>query len=113
MKRYSRPAAARSFFQQVYQLVKQIPPGQVATYGQIAAMLGDPRGARTVGWAMRAVPEGSGVPWHRVLNARGKISLFSFEGGDLQRYLLEQEGVVFDGTGKVDLGVYGWTGPTA
>ncbi len=110
MARNSRPAAASSFFRQVHELVRQIPLGRVATYGQIATMLGDPRAARTVGWAMRAVPEGSDVPWHRVLNARGRVSLYAFEGGDLQRYLLEQEGVVFDEAGKVNLDRYGWRG---
>jgi methylated-DNA-protein-cysteine methyltransferase-like protein len=86
-----------------------VPPGRVATYGQVAAIAGLPRHARQVGYAMHALPEGSDVPWHRVINARGEISLRSrSKGGDglaegYQRHLLEQEGVGFDARGRVDL----------
>jgi methylated-DNA-protein-cysteine methyltransferase-like protein len=101
----------RSFFEQVYQVVRRIPRGQVATYGQIARLLGKPRAARTVGWALHSLPEGSGVPWQRVVNARGSISLDARgPGGAIQRLLLEAEGVVFDEEGRLDLGVYGWCG---
>ncbi len=96
-----------TFFDQVYALVRRIPPGKVATYGQIAALLGNPRGARTVGWAMRACPED--VPWHRVINSQGRISTGpSRDEIPLQRVLLEAEGVVFDPSGKIDLAVYQW-----
>ncbi len=101
------------FFHQVYRVVQQIPAGKVATYGQIAALLGYPRAARTVGWAMRALPEGSGVPWHRVINGRGRISTSGQEHDvDPQRQRLEAEGIVFDADGRVDLKVYGWAGLT-
>ena len=100
-----------SFFDQVFRLVRCIPPGRVASYGQIAALLGNPRAARTVGWALRATPDDSEVPWQRVINARGTISLGSDRhGAAIQRTPLEEEGVTFDDQGRVDLEVYGWAG---
>jgi methylated-DNA-protein-cysteine methyltransferase-like protein len=105
-------ATKSSLFEQIHNLVRQIPPGKVATYGQIARWLGLPRAARTVGWALRATPEASGVPWQRVINARGTVSFGSGSPGAFhQRALLEEEGVVFDSNGRVDLDVYGWAGP--
>ena len=99
------------FFEQVYQVVQRIPPGKVATYGQIARLLGQPRAARTVGWALHSIPEGSHVPWHRVLNAQGTISLeASGPGGAIQKALLEAEGVGFGEGNRVDLKAYGWAG---
>jgi methylated-DNA-protein-cysteine methyltransferase-like protein len=97
-----------SFFKRVYQVVQQIPPGSVATYGQIARLLGERHAARTVGWAMRASTDPD-VPWHRVLNAQGRISAAErrAESG-LQRALLEEEGVVFEEDGRVDLAVFRW-----
>lgn len=100
------------FFQQVWALVRQIPPGQVATYGQIAEILESPRAARTVGWALHSLPEGSGVPWHRVINREGRISTSQHpQGHGEQRCLLEMEGVEFDERGHVSLQAYGWDGP--
>ena len=93
----------------VYELVRRIPPGRVATYGQIAEFAGRCT-PRMVGYAMASVPHGSDVPWHRVINSRGEISLRG-EGHDLQRAMLEAEGVVFDPDGRVDLRTFGWTGP--
>jgi methylated-DNA-protein-cysteine methyltransferase-like protein len=93
-------------FAEVHALVRRIPPGKVATYGWIARWLGWERGARTVGWAMRACP--ADVPWHRVVNARGGISQGDVEE---QRMRLEDEGVTFDRWGRVDLERYGWEGP--
>lgn len=101
-----------SFFEQVRRVVRLIPAGQVATYGQIARILGAPRAARTVGWALHDLPQGSDVPWQRVVNARGSISLESRGmGGAIQRALLEEEGVRFNPEGRIDLAVYGWQGP--
>ncbi len=100
---------ATSFFAQVYQVVRRIPPGKVATYGQIARLLGQPRAARTVGWALQTIPEGSDVPWHRVVNSRGTISLEAC-GAAIQRALLEEEGVALDESGRINLEVYGWAG---
>ena len=101
------------FFQQVWDLVCQVPHGQVTTYGQIAEILGSPRSARTVGWALHALPAGLDVPWHRVINREGKISTSRHpQGHGEQRRLLEREGVRFDEHGRVDLRVYGWDGPS-
>ncbi len=93
-------------FEAVYAAVRQIPAGKVATYGQIARWLGWERGARTVGWALRSAPPG--VPWHRVVNGRGAISIL--EGAE-QRLRLEAEGVHFDALERIDLRVYGFSGP--
>jgi methylated-DNA-protein-cysteine methyltransferase-like protein len=101
------------FFHQVYRVVRLIPPGKVATYGQIAELLGHPRAARTVGWALHALPEDSDVPWHRVINARGRISTSCREhGAGVQRRCLEAEGVVFGPDARVDLKIYRWEGLT-
>jgi methylated-DNA-protein-cysteine methyltransferase related protein len=97
------------FFENVWKVVLQIPRGKVASYGQIAALLGSPRAARTVGWAMNSTPDELDIPWHRVINSRGRISLNENEqGGNLQRLLLEQEGVKFNIKGFVDLDRYQW-----
>ena len=98
------------FFKRVYRLVRQVPPGKVTSYGAIARMLGHPRAARTVGWALHSLPEGSDVPWHRVINSQGRISISRREhSGALQRALLEAEGVEFDADGTVDWDRFGWT----
>lgn len=95
-------------------VVAAIPAGRVATYGQVAALAGIPGHARQVGYAMRTLPEGSRVPWQRVLNGRGEVSRRAGEGFELgpsqgfQRHLLREEGVVFDAQGRVDLARYGW-----
>lgn len=90
-----------SFFQQVYDLVAQIPAGKVVSYGQLARMLGNPRGARAVGWAMRTCPDG--LAWQRVIRADGSIA-----GGEVQRALLRAEGVAFLPDGRVDFRQSGW-----
>ena len=101
------------FFEAVYQLVCMIPSGKVASYGQIADFLGHPRGARTVGWALHDLPGGMDVPWHRVVNARGCISTPSDAAGtNLQRELLESEGIVFDADGCIDMARDRWEGPS-
>src|SRR5215470_8695496 len=102
------------FFSHVYRLVSQIPKGKVVTYGQVATLLGAPRAARAVGTALRYLPRplSRTVPWQRVINAAGGISL----RGDVvrteeQRWLLENEGIEFDRHGKVNLKKYRWAGP--
>lgn len=95
-----------SFFSRVYALVRKIPRGKVATYGQIARAIGAPGAARTVGWAMHDCPDN--VPWHRVVNARGEISLRPTAGYHEQRARLKTEGVRFNRAGKIDLKKYGW-----
>jgi methylated-DNA-protein-cysteine methyltransferase related protein len=96
----------------VYALVKRIPRGRVASYGQLAATLGLPRHARHVGNALANTPETIKIPWHRVVSARGEISIRrkNWQSGsdELQRILLEAEGVVFTPSGKIDLDRYGW-----
>ena len=100
---------ATSFYERVYALVRQIPVGKVVTYGQVAALLGSPQAARAVGYALRAAPTHSGLPWHRVINHRGQISpRYPAQGPILQRLLLEAEGVCFDAHDGVDLAVYRW-----
>jgi methylated-DNA-protein-cysteine methyltransferase-like protein len=95
-----------TFSRAVHGLVRRIPRGRIATYGQIAASLGRPRAARAVGWAMKHCP--AGVPWHRVVNARGGISRRPNAGSMLtQRLLLEQEGVPVR-RGRVSLARHGW-----
>ncbi len=101
------------FFDQVYILVRQIPRGRVASYGQIAALLGHPRAARTVGWALYALRETqvADVPWQRVINHAGRITI-ARAGLDpaVQRRLLEDEGVEFDENSYVDMRRFGWRG---
>lgn len=102
-----------NFFERVYLLVQQIPRGRVASYGQIAALLGHPQAARTVGWALNALrgSDVNDVPWQRVINSAGRISISRADlGADLQHALLEEEGIEFDARGYVDLGRYGWEG---
>jgi len=100
----------QGFFSVVYEIVVGIPPGAVMTYGQIAQIAGNPRAARAVGYALRAVPEGADIPWHRVVNSRGEISSRKTLRGDddrvLQRMLLESEGVVFNNLSRIDLKKY-------
>ena len=98
------------FFAHVYQVVRMIPFGQVATYGQIARIVSHKGAARTVGWALNALSEGTDVPWHRVINTRGEISQRDRADDELdQRELLEREGVRFQ-NGRTDLSVYQWEG---
>ncbi len=102
-----------SFFERVYAVVRQIPRGKVASYGQIAALLGHPQAARTVGWALNALrgSDIADVPWQRVINSAGRISISRADlGAEFQRALLEQEGVEFDARGYVDLKQFGWQG---
>lgn len=102
------------FFTHVYRLVRKVPRGKVVTYGQVAAILGAPRAARAVGSALRHLPRplSQKVPWQRVINASGGISLRGDVGrAEHQRWLLETEGVEFDRNGKVDLREYRWRGP--
>ena len=94
-----------SIYKKIYNTVSQIPYGQVATYGQIARIVGN-CSARMVGYALAATPNNVEIPWHRVINSQGKISVIAFE--DLQRKLLESEGIVFNNSGKVNLQKYRW-----
>src|SRR5689334_10411297 len=97
-----------TFYDDVYALVAQVPSGHVVTFGQIARMAGAPRSARAVGYAMNNLPYQSRVPWWRVLNASGAISFREGPGPQLQRAMLEEEGVSFDLYGRADLGRFRW-----
>ena len=114
---YSSPPNQQAYYEQVWNLVRQIPRGKVAAYGQIALMIPPPAGVdfdsykafspRWVGGAMAACPDD--VPWQRVINSQGKISPRP-GGAEKQRLLLEQEGVEFDAKDRVDFKKYGWKG---
>jgi methylated-DNA-protein-cysteine methyltransferase related protein len=114
--RYTSPPNQQVYYEQVWNLVRQIPRGKVVSYGQIALMLPPPNGVefeaykafgpRWVGGAMAACPDD--VPWQRVINSQGKIS--DRPGAERQRQLLEEEGVLFM-KDKVDFRKYGWSGP--
>ncbi len=102
-----------NFFERVYRVVKLIPRGRVASYGHIAALLGHPQAARTVGWALASLSpaQAAEVPWQRVINHAGRISISRADlTADLQRRLLEGEGIEFDERGYVDMRRFGWEG---
>ncbi|HEX7975237.1 MAG TPA: MGMT family protein [Anaerolineales bacterium] len=116
---FTSPPDPLAFNAQVWEIVRQIPSGTVATYGQIAGLIPTPQGistrdygafgARWVGGAMAACPPD--VPWQRVINSQGQISLRRGGGHIRQRQLLEDEGVVFDERERVNLAHFGWKGP--
>lgn len=96
-------------FEKVYEVVRQIPKGKVATYGQIAKIIGEPRKAKIVGWALHSNPYKETVPCHRVVNRNGELSgSFAFGGMEVQRKLLEEEGIIFDENGRINLQKYLW-----
>jgi methylated-DNA-protein-cysteine methyltransferase-like protein len=97
-------------YERVYAVVRRIPRGSVATYGQVAALAGLPGRARLVGYALHALHDGSPLPWHRVIAAGGRLSLATSNpsAGLTQRLRLHREGVVFDGRGRVDLDRFRW-----
>jgi len=118
-----KPPDPDSFNAVVWTIVKQIPEGQVATYGQIANMIPPPDGvippdynrlgARWVGNAMNSTPDGEGIPWQRVINSKGEVSLpKGSPGASKQRTLLEDEGIKFSDKGRINFKVYGWNGPS-
>jgi methylated-DNA-protein-cysteine methyltransferase related protein len=100
----------RSKYQKIYDVVRKIPPGKVATYGQVAELAGIYGKARLVGYALFRVEIASDIPWQRVVNSKGEISYsIAREGGDyLQKTLLEQEGIEFDRSHRIDLKIYRW-----
>lgn len=116
---FTSPPDRMAYFELVWQVVRMIPPGKVTSYGRIAGYLPPPagmserayaaRGARMVGGAMAACPVD--VPWQRVINSQGKVSLRQGSGGEKQRELLQVEGVEFDEKDRVDFGRYLWEGP--
>src|SRR5690349_1681308 len=102
-------SATSSTHDTILAVVRRIPRGRVATYGQIAALAGLARQPRLVGYALHALPASTTVPWHRVINARGMVSIRSDRTASLsQRLLLEREGIVFDARGRLSLVRFGW-----
>jgi len=118
MTQFTSSPNKQAFNEKVWVIVRQIPPGKVTSYGQIAAMIPPPEGmnpksydafaARWVGGAMAACP--NDVPWQRVINSQGKLSVRA--GAELQRELLESEGIVFNERSRVNFKEFGWQGPT-
>lgn len=102
----------KSLYDRIYAVVLQIPPGKVASYGQIAQIVGG-CSARMVGYAMAALKHrrNPDVPWQRVINRAGRISILDPIGGYVQRQLLEEEGVRFNEKDQVDFEEFGWIGP--
>lgn len=98
-------------FARIYAVVRRIPRGRVATYGQVAALAGNPRWSQAVGFALHGNPDPASIPCHRVVNRFGETApAFVFGGGGAQRALLEREGITFDAEGKIDLEQYRWDG---
>ena len=94
-------------FEKIYEVVKSIPEGKVATYGQVALLAGNPRWARVVGYALHVNPEPGIIPCHRVVNREGRVAPgFAFGGKGVQRQLLESKGIVFETDGRIDLEKY-------
>ncbi len=116
MPSFASPPNLKAYYEQVWNIARQIPVGRVATYGQIAKLIPPPVGVeieayaafapRWVGGAMAACPDD--VPWQRVINSQGKIS--ERPGSERQRPLLEAEGIIFDAKDRIDLKKYGWSG---
>ena len=106
----SRPGVEPAGWGWVYAVTRRIPRGRVASYGQVAARGGRPGHARQVGYALHALPEHTTVPWHRVVNAQGRLSLArrGLDAAFEQRRRLEAEGVRFDARGRIPLRTYGW-----
>lgn len=98
----------KGFYDRVVAFIKRIPAGKVATYGQIAEYAGKPRAAREVAYILHSSSGKEDLPWQRVINSKGQISLRPGHGYELQKRLLEDEGVVFDGEGRVDFDLFLW-----
>ena len=108
-RRPAEPVRPLGSYARIYAVVRRVPRGKVASYGQVARLAGLPGRARQVGYAMYALPAGSSVPWQRVVNAQGKVSRRRVPGAELtQRMLLEREGVRFGPGGRIPLARYGW-----
>ena len=103
------PRPSLTTYQRIYAIVRKIPRGRVASYGQVARLAGLPGRARQVGYAMYALPQGSNVPWHRVINAQGGVSRRRVPGAELtQRMLLPREGITLSARGRISFEQHGW-----
>ena len=104
----NRDGAANAYTR-IYDVVRRIPAGKVATYGQVALLAGNPRWARVVGYALHVNPEPGVIPCHRVVNREGRLApAFAFGGPEIQKQMLIEEGVLFDEEGKVPLRQFLW-----
>lgn len=99
---------SEEFTLKVISVIKNIPPGKVATYGQVAFMAGNLYAARQVAWILNSFSKKENLPWHRVVNSKGKISLGKDQGYEEQMFRLKNEGIEFDKNGKIDLTKYLW-----
>jgi len=97
-----------TFFRRIVLVIKKIPRGKVATYGQIAVLAGNPRAARQVAWVLHSASAKEKLPWQRVINSQGGISLPRYGGYELQRALLAKEGVKFDAADRIALARFQW-----
>ena len=98
----------QTFTERLIGLIRRIPAGKVATYGQIAAMAGNPKAARQVARVLHACSQREDLPWHRVVNREGRIALIAYAGGAEQKRLLEAEGIGLDQAGTIDLEIFLW-----
>ncbi len=96
------------FTQDVIKIIKNIPSGKVLTYGRIAKLSGNPQAARQVSWLLHSSTKKYNLPWHRVINSQGKISMKSIDDREYQKHLLEKEGIVFRDNYKIDLKKFLW-----
>jgi methylated-DNA-protein-cysteine methyltransferase related protein len=105
--------SGRGNYARIYAVVRRIPSGRVTTYGNVARVAGLPGHARQVGYALAALPSGTTVPWHRVINAQGRLSLerAGSSSGTTQRIRLVAEGIAVDASGRVSLARFGWRRP--
>lgn len=99
----------KSFYQRVIVIIKSVPEGKVATYGQIAAYAGNSRAARQVAYILHSSSRKENLPWHRVVNSKGSISLKPHHGYELQKKLLEKEGIIFNEGNCIDLKRFLWS----
>ena len=107
------PSKEPCFRDSVLKIVGRIPKGRLASYGQVAMMAGYPRAARQVGWVLRGLPQGSGVPWQRVVNTNGRVPSKGREFAAMEQIaLLRGEGIDVADDGQMDLGLYRWDGRT-
>lgn len=101
-------SATENFFARVYAMTEKIPRGRVATYGQIAVLIGAPGAARTVGWALHSLPDGTKVPWHRVINSQGRISISGKYSAEEQAARLRAEDIPVDKFLHINLEKFQW-----
>ena len=102
-----------AFTQAVIEIIKRIPEGRVCTYGRIGRLAGKANGGRQVAWILHSSSRRHNLPWHRVINAQGRISLSKLRGYEEQKARLQIEGIAFDAADRIDLGKYLWDGERA